>query len=361
MSNTVVWSSTNVVRQVAKRPVGVELPSRDLALRYIALTLEKLDDTDLYQFDYEALGMPRHIAMDAAYRMDLLSDHVLKEAGLERDANWNPAEIGVEVAGPKEQDADEPWMKGEFTQQENRELREEQEAGALGPKTVEGPQAPQSGKQSFDVMGRQAAARQVVAAQRAVHEAALNVAGGKYRSMVAGLTNLAASLMRLQAGIISGTTSADKVASVLNIVGKVMPHVAAVEEKDEEEAAKVARMIDLVLRSAKKAEDEEVVEEVEDEEEKTEKKAAKKSEKKSEEDDEEVVEETEKKKGKKGGDVPEAFKKQWDKNKDDDKGDDKKKGKKSDDDADADDKKPDFLKEKAKKGKKAHGYDLFAK
>ncbi len=52
MSNTVVWSSTNVVRQVAKRPVGVELPSRDLALRYIALTLEKLDDTDLYQFDY---------------------------------------------------------------------------------------------------------------------------------------------------------------------------------------------------------------------------------------------------------------------------------------------------------------------
>ena len=305
---------------------------------------------NLYQNDYAALGIPARIAMDFAYRNDLLADYVMREAGLNpKKARFDPEEIGVEVSGPEEMDADEPWMKGEFTQQEYRELREDQEGGDLGFKVVDGPQAPQAGKQaSFEVMGRRAAVRQVVAAEKTVHEAALNVAGSKNRSLVAGLTNLAAALMRIQANIISGTASATKVAHVLSIVSKIMPHVAAAEtEDDEEEVEKVARMISLARKAAKKAEGDE--EEVEDEE-VEEKKAGKKAKKSEEEledeeveasDEEDEVEEKKAGKGKKAGKVPEAFKKQWEKNED--------KGDKEDD------------KEDKKEGKKAHNFKLFAK
>lgn len=303
---------------------------------------------NLYQTDYAALGIPARIAMDFAYRNDLLADYIMREAGINpKNAQFNPAEIGVGVSGPSEFDADEPWMKGEFTQQENRELREDQEGGDLGFKVVDGPQA---GKQaSFEVMGRRAAVRQVVAAEKTVHEAALNVAGSKNRSLVAGLTNLAASLMRIQAGIISGTASATKVASVLNTVSKIMPHVAAAEvEDDEDEVKKVARMISIALKVAKKAEeDEEVVEDDEDAEVEEKAKKGKKAKKADDdaegdtevvEDDEEVEVKEKGKKGKKAGEVPEAFKKQWDKNKDDE--DDK---------------------DEKKEGKKAHNFNLFAK
>ena len=305
---------------------------------------------NLYQNDYAALGIPARIAMDFAYRNDLLADYVMREAGLNpKKARFDPEEIGVEVSGPEEMDADEPWMKGEFTQQEYRELREDQEGGDLGFKVVDGPQAPQAGKQaSIEVMGRRAAVRQVVAAEKTVHEAALNVAGSKNRSLVAGLTNLAAALMRIQANIISGTASATKVAHVLSIVSKIMPHVAAAEtEDDEEEVEKVARMISLARKAAKKAEGDE--EEVEDEE-VEEKKAGKKAKKSEEEledeeveasDEEDEVEEKKAGKGKKAGKVPEAFKKQWEKNED--------KGDKEDD------------KEDKKEGKKAHNFKLFAK
>jgi len=285
----------------------------------LAVTADLDRLANLFQYDHEILGLPQKIAMDAAYRLDLISDHITKKA------QFNAAEIGVEKAGPLEQDADEGYMKAEFSQQENRELREEQEAGKLGPNADIGPQAPQSGKQAgFEVMGRQAAVRQVIAAERSIHEAALNVAGGKNRHLVAGLTNLAATLMRLQASIISGTSSARRVASTLGLVAKIMPHVAEVEndEKDEEEVKKVARMIEIVLRTAKKAEDED-----------------------EEKDEDDVDEKTE---SKKAGEVPEAFKKQWEKNKGD-----------KDDDDDKEDKKPDFLKDKEEKSeKKAHGYDL---
>ena len=52
MSKNLVWSSTNVIKQVAQRPAVQDIPTRDLMLRYLSLTLEKLTDTDEYQFDY---------------------------------------------------------------------------------------------------------------------------------------------------------------------------------------------------------------------------------------------------------------------------------------------------------------------
>ena len=108
----------------------------------------------LFQEEWDALGIPQHIAMDYAKRTDMVSDAIERAAGIDRSAaasngGWDPEQIGEEVGGPQVQDPDEPYMKGEFTQQENRELRERQEAGDMGPdRTVEEPQAPTPGVQA---------------------------------------------------------------------------------------------------------------------------------------------------------------------------------------------------------------------
>ena len=65
-----------------------------------------------------------------------------------RRAGFNPEDIGREVGGPLESlDGDEAYMGGEFTQQENRELRETEQAGKLPGVTTE-PRSPSSGKQA---------------------------------------------------------------------------------------------------------------------------------------------------------------------------------------------------------------------
>jgi len=294
----------------------------------LAVTADLDRIANLFQFDHHALGIPKKIAMDFAYRADLLSDQIMKNAGIEPASNGGfPAStIGVERGGPLEQDTDEAWMDGEFTQQENRELRGEQEAGKLGPTPDIGPRAPSIGKQAgFEALGRQAAVRQVIATERTVHEAALSAAVNN-RSLVAGLTNLAASLMRLQANIISGNANANRVASVLNIVSKVMPHVVAVDdETDEEDVQKVARMINLALRTAKKAEEDD-------------------------DEDAEKVEETEEEKEEEGKEAKKAKKSaRTKKSEDDDEDDD---NEDEDDEGDV---------EEPSKGKKAHGYNLYQK
>jgi len=115
--------------------------------------LQITDDLDrlaqLTQTEYETLGIPQHIAMDFAKRCDILSDGIWRTAGIDRDAaDWDPEQIGEENAGPEVQEPDEPYMNQEFSQQENRELRERQQAGDLGPKAVDEPQAPTPGVQA---------------------------------------------------------------------------------------------------------------------------------------------------------------------------------------------------------------------
>lgn len=90
----------------------------------------------LIQSEYAALGLPKKVADDFAERCDLVSDRIELTAGLERDedgnlknANFDPSEIGREDGGPLEGDSDEAYMRGEFSQQESRELREEVEGG----------------------------------------------------------------------------------------------------------------------------------------------------------------------------------------------------------------------------------------
>jgi len=92
----------------------------------------------LIQMEHTSLGIPEKVASDFAHRCDLLADRIERTAGLVRDqkgnlknADFNPSEIGVEKAGPLEGDSDESYMRGEFSQQERRELREEVESGNI--------------------------------------------------------------------------------------------------------------------------------------------------------------------------------------------------------------------------------------
>jgi hypothetical protein len=66
--------------------------------------------------------------MDFATRCDLLSDSIdrRKQAGY-----FDPSQIGEEVDGPAVYDENNPFMEGEFTQEEKRNLSEKQMAGEL--------------------------------------------------------------------------------------------------------------------------------------------------------------------------------------------------------------------------------------
>jgi hypothetical protein len=128
---------------------------------------------------YEALGIPEKIAYDFAWRCDVLSDAIEKRAvandevngvrlaeddegseeasedeGAEKTAapewakpaqnetgdsveptgetpNWDANAIADDVGGPHKQEGDEPYMGGEFSQQEFHELRDKQQAGQV--------------------------------------------------------------------------------------------------------------------------------------------------------------------------------------------------------------------------------------
>jgi hypothetical protein len=82
----------------------------------------------LFQNHHRSLGIPQKVAMDFAYRCDLLSDSIdrRKQAGY-----FDPSQIGKEVPGPLVYDENNPFMEGEFTREEFRALDEKQMAGEL--------------------------------------------------------------------------------------------------------------------------------------------------------------------------------------------------------------------------------------
>jgi len=94
--------------------------------RRVTATLDSL--ASLFQSHHASLGIPSKVAMDFALRCDMLSDSIdrRKQAGY-----FNPAEIGVEQPGPLMYDENNPFMEGEFTQEEKRDLSEKQMAGEL--------------------------------------------------------------------------------------------------------------------------------------------------------------------------------------------------------------------------------------
>lgn len=112
--------------------------------------LDKLATT--IQSQHKALGIPKKIAMDFAYRCDILSDGIEKRALDEYDPvqeeGFDPEDIGREDAGPLFQfDSDEDYMDENFTAQEFRELRELQESGRRSDVQLE-PRLPREGKQA---------------------------------------------------------------------------------------------------------------------------------------------------------------------------------------------------------------------
>ena len=126
----------------------------------VSTALDRL--ANLFTEEFATLGVPERIASDFAHRCDLLSDTVERRAGLKRTAltgddvfkepGFDPEAIGQEQTGPiVTVDSDEPFMKGEFTQQENRELSDRQESGALGAKANPEPEAPHAGKQAHSL------------------------------------------------------------------------------------------------------------------------------------------------------------------------------------------------------------------
>jgi len=108
--------------------------------RQVTADLDKL--ATLFQDQWEALGIPQKIAKDFAYRCDMLSDAIEKRAG------FDPSQIGEETSGPQEGDSDESYMNQQFSQQENRELRERQEGGDLGATPNPEEQTPTPGVQA---------------------------------------------------------------------------------------------------------------------------------------------------------------------------------------------------------------------
>lgn len=85
----------------------------------------------LFQGNHAALGIPQKVAMDFAYRCDLLSDSIERGFNVKNAGYYNPAEIGEEVPGPLEMDSNNPFMKGEFTQERFNALAAKQMSGAL--------------------------------------------------------------------------------------------------------------------------------------------------------------------------------------------------------------------------------------
>ena len=92
--------------------------------RKITQDFDKL--ATLVQTEFASLGIPEKIAMDFAYRCDLLSDAIEKQAG------FDAGSIAEDVGGPLKAEGDEPYMQGEFSQQEYHELADKQQSGSLG-------------------------------------------------------------------------------------------------------------------------------------------------------------------------------------------------------------------------------------
>ena len=81
MSQNLVWCQTSHIMQIARRTVTMEVPDKQLAIEYLSLTLEKLGDKDLYQFDYVVdAGISNIIAFSNTVTIDHV-DHTYYNPG----------------------------------------------------------------------------------------------------------------------------------------------------------------------------------------------------------------------------------------------------------------------------------------
>lgn len=104
------------------------------AAKAITADLDKL--AQLFETDYAALGVPTNVAKDFAYRCDLLSDFVEKQAAAQLDRTDSiQKEFDQEVAVSHQ--SDEAYMADKTTQDELYELGQMVESGNLGKAALE--------------------------------------------------------------------------------------------------------------------------------------------------------------------------------------------------------------------------------
>ena len=213
-----------------------------------------------------AYGIKPEIAQKFAFQCDLIADHVAKKAGVdvqklaaqrkqglsgddvfnEGTLGFDPEAIGEEVAGPEEQEPDEPYMNDHFTQQWNRELREKQEAGELPAGSSE-PQAPTPGVQASLATGQKLASL-----YQEINAAASRCASSKDKGIALLGRHLAATgldVLQFQARVLEGKESPARVAAIMMAAGHVMPHLAG--DVVPAAAGKLARMAGIVASLTK--------------------------------------------------------------------------------------------------------------
>jgi len=210
---------------------------------------------DLVIKNAAAAGITPEIAEKFAYQCDLLSDHMAKAAGIDiakmaavRMADEDPSQIGEEKSGPKEQEGDEPFMSGHFSQQENRELRETQEGGDLGPdKTKDERQTPHAGVQAALANGTKLAALFFD-----INKAATRCASSDHEAVKGLGEKLAAAgidVLGFQTRLLEGSESPERIAMVTRAAAHVLPHLAA--DVPAVAVEKLARMVDIFAGVAK--------------------------------------------------------------------------------------------------------------
>jgi len=191
-------------------------------------------------------GITPEIAQKFALQCDMLSDRFAKHAGINlavlaaqrkqgltgddvfdegKFIGEDPEQIGEEKSGPKEQEADESYMSGHFSQQENRELRESQEGGELGPDKIKPErQTPKPGIQAALANGTKLAALYLDINKAATKCAASDHEGTK--ALGTKLANAGLNVLQFQARLLQGSESEDRVASLAVAAAHVLPHFA---------------------------------------------------------------------------------------------------------------------------------------
>jgi len=226
---------------------------------------------------HEVLGIPEKIAMDYARRTDYLSSLIERNAGLDprnkqaltEDPNlkvdypvkpgFDPEEIGEEVSGTLEGDADEKsYMGDNFSQQENRELRERQEGGDLAKlQVIDDEQSSTPGRQATldetlsKFKGTQL--RTFISQLESDYQAASGKLGGTrrgdLRSIAGGLAYIAHNLGKAASALedddtIVGNYTRQGIQRVAAAANEVLPHVQG--DIAETDIPKLAQLVDAV-------------------------------------------------------------------------------------------------------------------
>lgn len=184
-------------------------------------------------------GISSEVAQKFAAQCDMLADHIARHAGVdlvklaearkqglsgddvfdEGKTGFDAEEIGEEKAGPLQKEKDEPYMTSQFTQQENRELREKTEDGEGKTKPSPEEQKPTPGVQaslSDSYLSVEAAASSLAKAGSA-HASTLSVK----------VASVGRELLEAQYRVLTGSARMERIPVVNERVAQLLPLLKA--------------------------------------------------------------------------------------------------------------------------------------